>query len=129
MRNRIIAAIALLSMSACATPPYEPVVDTAFSQPAPGHTYAGDLTDCRLLADRRDARASAAKGAVAGAMLGGALGLLLCAGTGDAGTCGLVGAGAASTTGALSGGASEEGNRRSIVQNCMMNRGWNVVGE
>jgi hypothetical protein len=128
--KRPIAAVAAgaFLLAGCAQQPYRPVVDTANSHPAPGHTYADDLSACQALADQRDTASAGASGAVAGAVLGALLGAIVGAGTGYSGALAAQGAGIGAIGGGATSAAASEGNKEAIVQRCLLGRGWNVVG-
>lgn len=105
-----------LTLSACASDPYEPIVDGQVSR-----NYHVDLAACRQVSLQKQ---NTGDGATAGAVIGGVIGGIEDESVGGA----VVGA----ALGGLIGSAEEESEvedaRDKIVFNCMRGRGHNVVG-
>jgi uncharacterized protein YcfJ len=110
--------------SGCATvdKTYRPIVDLTGVDPA---KYESDLADCRMFAKQTlDAEQTAVAGAVAGALLGVAIGAVF----------GLSGrdlsqiAGASAVAGAAGGAGQGYQNQTTIVKNCLLHRGYKVLG-
>jgi len=115
-----LAASALLT--ACVSQPYTPVIDHVNGQNMT--TYTNDLASCqRLASERMSAMQGAGAGAIAGALLGGAI-MAALGGNSDA----IVQvAGATAIAGAAGGAADGLNNTASIVNNCMSGRGYRVL--
>ena len=117
--KKTIAAILIATMFAgCAT--HVPVIDT---KGVNMNSYNTDLTECQQFATQVDPASTAAGGAAMGAIFGALLGAAIGgrAGAGFGAKIGAVdGAGAG-----VAGGASKQ---IGIVNNCMIGRGYKVLG-
>lgn len=122
--SRAIALLlGLTLLAACAR---GPVVDFETST-APPQAYEANLAECRRLADQRPVAGSAATGAATGALIGTALGAITGAFAGDPGTGAAIGAATGGAGGGISGTAGGVQERRSIVAQCLSNRGYSVL--
>lgn len=115
-----VLAVPLLALAACQSNPKQRViVDTKGIDPA---VYEQDLAECSTLSDQAKPGSSAARGAVGGAVIGGALGAIF----GDSRSAGRMAGG-----GAVIGGASQAGagysERDRVLRNCMSGRGYRVL--
>lgn len=120
--RRLIAMLAVLALTACATVdpgPYRPIVDTKGVDLA---KYEGDLAECSALADQAHPVKQAAGGALAGAVVGGALGALI-GGRGGAALGAKVGAG----EGLIGGAAGGVIMQHAAVKMCLIGRGYRVL--
>lgn len=84
--------------------------------------YEQDLATCREYADEVSTGEEVGKGALGGAVIGGAVGAIL-GGRRGAETLGGVGA----VTGAARGGAHGEQEKDQVVKNCLRGRGYRVL--
>ena len=84
--------------------------------------YERDLSACREYAGEVSTGEQAGKGALGGAVIGGAVGAIL-GGRRGAETLGGVGA----VTGAARGGAGAEREKEQVVKNCLRGRGYRVL--
>jgi len=123
MKTKIVAAILAASLLAgCASVPQQdqPVIDTKGVDPA---KYAQDSADCNKFAGVEDPTKRAMTGAVAGAIIGGILGVIIAGPRGAA-----FGAELGGLHGGVGGGAAGMVRQRMIVYNCMIGRGYHVIG-
>lgn len=114
MRTLLLAGAAVLSLGACATQSYTPIVDGPRDA-----KFQSDLAACRQLATQTgsgEVIENAAGGAVVGAIIGSLSGNM-----GD-------GAAAGGGVGAVRGAAQNNERQKRIISNCMRGRGHNVVG-
>ena len=122
MKALITALAASAMLTACASQPYTPVIDHVNGQNMT--TYNDDLAACHLLASQRmSAMQGAGAGAIAGALLGGAIMAALGGNSEDI----VQVAGATAIGGAVGGAAEGLNNTASIVNNCMSGRGYRVL--
>jgi outer membrane lipoprotein SlyB len=84
--------------------------------------YERDLAACREYAEEVPSGEEVGKGAVGGAVIGGAVGAIL-GGRRGAETLGGVGA----VTGAARGGGRAEREKEQVVKNCLRGRGYRVL--
>lgn len=84
--------------------------------------YEQDLTACRAYAEEVPAGEEVGKGALGGAVVGGAVGAIL---GGRRGAEALAGVGA--VTGGARGGAQEKREKEQVVKNCLRGRGYRVL--
>jgi outer membrane lipoprotein SlyB len=131
MRPRPLIALTLtasLLVTGCAARRFVPIVDIQASPAsADGRDYGTDLTECQNYAEQIDPGASAAAGAIIGAIVLGAAGAAIGASFGQAGQGAAAGAAYGGLGGAANGAAAAEGRRAQIVTNCMYGRGWTVL--
>lgn len=106
---------------------YQPTVDT-YGDPNP-ERIPQDTAECRQLAERAsgDTAEEAGKGALVGGLIGAAAGAAIGAAVGAPGTGAAVGAAAGGLGGATKEGLSAEEQFKRSYQNCMRNRGHNVI--
>jgi outer membrane lipoprotein SlyB len=118
--HRITAAIAALSLAACATTGAEwrPVIDTQGVDPV---AYESDLRQCQAFSAQT---MSAAQGAAAGAVAGALLGAVLAAAVGGSRN---QAAAYGATVGGVSAAANAEGGQRGIISRCLSGRGYRVL--
>jgi hypothetical protein len=119
----IAAAVAVAMLAGCATAPvtYRPIIDPAFGDMA---RYEESLGECQRFADQVRVGERAAAGAIAGAIFGVALGVMFgLRGQALAQVAGAGAVAAGSNTAAYAGLSQVQ-----IVQRCMSNRGYAVLG-
>jgi outer membrane lipoprotein SlyB len=121
--KKLLAVMACLGVTACAT---DPVVDHAYSRNP--QNYNRDLADCNRIAEEQTTPVGTtvtrtAIGAAVGAVVGVATGAIV----GAAGTGAAIGAVTGAGAGAVSGGLDTHSDRRTIVANCLRNRGHAVL--
>lgn len=115
----------MFSLVACASGrrttlgPYELVVDM---KGVNASAYALDLAECQDYVEQVSVAENAAIGAAGGAVVGGVLGAVL----GDSDLAKRT-AGAGAVTGAVQGGGSANAERRKILRNCLIGRGYKVL--
>lgn len=124
--KRFMMGIAAISLAACASETYDPVIDTGRVDQA---QYQRDLYECRQYADQVSPTGEAAENALIGAGAGALLGVVTGALVGGVG----IGEGAA-IGGALGGlGGAGHGalqgteQQKRIIADCMAGRGYNVL--
>ncbi len=130
MVKRIIVVTAILGLlfTGCASRGgYAPTVDP-YGDPNAGR-ISQDTAECRTLAEQAsgDTAAEAGKGALVGGLLGAAAGAAIGAAVGAPGTGAMVGAAAGGLGGGAKEGLSAEETFKRSYQNCMRNRGHNVI--
>jgi outer membrane lipoprotein SlyB len=96
-----------------------PIVDMAGVDAA---AYQGDLQECAAYADQVQVAAQAGSGAAAGAVVGAAVGAVI----GNSSTA-ARGAGVGAVSGATSGSGRALAERRQVVRNCLLGRGYRVL--
>ncbi len=116
-----LSLIALVSLLGCAGADVRPIVDMKGVNES---AYENDLKDCQTIAQQQSGMGStAAKGAGAGAVVGGLLGLV----TGG-NTTGIVqAAGAGAVIGGAGGAYSGNQSQESVVKRCLSGRGYKVL--
>lgn len=123
MRNSLkvwLAGGLLLALGACKSmTDYEPIID---SQGIDMSAYAEDLQQCREYGQQVQVGQTAAKGAGTGAVMGGVVGAIFGNGAMAARTAGAGGVG-----GGVSGASRGYGERRAVIRNCLMGRGYRVL--
>lgn len=121
MRRLVIAAAAALVLPGCALlvpeVPRAPIVDMQGVEPA---RFGSDMADCYAYAERRH---GPAEGALGGALVGAAL-MAIVAPSGSRTDWARAGAG----VGALGGAGEAVMSREAIVRNCLVGRGYRVLG-
>ena len=117
----ILSFIALVSLLGCAGADVRPIVDMKGVNES---AYENDLKDCQTIAQQQSGMGStAAKGAGAGAVVGGLLGLV----TGG-NTTGIVqAAGAGAVIGGAGGAYSGNQSQEAVVKRCLSGRGYKVL--
>ena len=116
----VLPLVAILAACANSGANYQPVIDGPV-----GPNYANDLAQCQNLASQQGAFDSSTAGqAVAGAAVAGGTAALIDNTGSNARDAALVGAAVGVTAGAL----DQQRNKESIIRNCMIQRGYNVVG-
>lgn len=117
--------MAIVAITGCATPvetTYTPIVDMK------GVDYSAfnkDLDECRQYATQTwNAQQGAVGGAIAGALLGAAIGAVF----GLRGQSLAQVSGASAITGGAAGAGTQYRNQTDIVKNCMVGRGYRVLG-
>jgi outer membrane lipoprotein SlyB len=98
---------------------YEPIID---SQGVDMSAYAEDLQQCREYGEQVQVGQSAGRGAAGGAVMGGVFGAIFGNGATAARTAGMGGVG-----GGASGAARGYGERREVIRNCLIGRGYRVL--
>lgn len=118
MKKTYLLALAVLGLTAWADD-HQPAIDLKGKDKA---VYQQDLKECREVAKSQDVGHDAAVGAGIGAGLGAATGAIWGGGSG-------AGLGAASGTvnGGADAGLSASAKQDQIVDNCLRNRGYNVL--
>lgn len=123
MRNSFKVCLAgglLLVLGACKSMTnYEPIID---SQGVDMSAYEEDLQQCRKYGEQVQVGQTAAKGAGAGAVVGGVFGAIFGNGATMARTAGMGG-----VSGGAGGVARGYGERREVIRNCLMGRGYRVL--
>jgi len=106
---------------------YQPTVDS-YGDPNAGRIQQ-DQAECQQLAKQSsgDTATEAGKGALVGGLIGAAAGAAIGAAVGSPGTGAMVGAAAGGLGGATKEGLSAEEQYKRAFQNCMRNRGHNVI--
>jgi outer membrane lipoprotein SlyB len=126
MSRRLFAfAVAGFMLAGCALP--EPVIDPASIHD--DHAYKSDLYDCQTVAYEAipDPWVQAMVHAVVGGAIGAASGAAIGAAFGNAGQGAAIGSAAGGTYMGVVGGADAQSNRKTIVANCMAQRGYAVL--
>jgi hypothetical protein len=98
---------------------YEPIIDT---QGVDMSAYAEDLAQCRDYGQQVQVGQSAGRGAAGGAVMGGVVGAIFGNGATAARTAGAGGVG-----GGVSGASRGYAERRAVIRNCLMGRGYRVL--
>lgn len=113
-----------LLLSACASS-YQPVVDF---NGVDRYQYEADLSECRVIADQIDSTEEAGTSTLIGTGIGAAMGAALGAIAGDPGTGAAMGATAGGLGGGVKGAGQAENRKKTIINNCLTNRGYAVLG-
>ena len=98
---------------------YEPIVDTQGVNMA---NYEQDLQECREYGDEVAVGQRTAGGAATGAVVGGIFGGIF----GNGGTAART-AGAGGVSGGVSGASAGYAERREVIRNCLIGRGYRVL--
>jgi len=116
-----LSLIAFVSLLGCAGADVRPIVDMKGVNES---AYENDLKDCQTIAQQQSGMGStAAKGAGAGAVVGGLLGLV----TGG-NTTGIVqAAGAGAVIGGAGGAYSGNQSQEAVVKRCLSGRGYKIL--
>jgi uncharacterized protein YcfJ len=121
MKYLIIFPLIALSLFGCAGSDVRPIVDMKGVNES---KYESDLQDCQTIAKQQSGMGeTAAKGAGAGAVVGGLLGLV----TGGNKTGIVQAAGAGAVLGGAGGAYSGNNAQESIVKKCLSGRGYKVL--
>ena len=123
MRRCFVIALAAASLAACAQS-YQPVIDTKNVDNA---KYQQDLRECRQYAEQVNPYERAAIGTLIGAAGGAALGAVTGAVVGAPGAGAAIGAGVGGLGGAAVGGGTGIEQQKTIIDNCLKNRGYAVL--
>ena len=97
----------------------EPIIDMAGVDP---EALEQDMAECEVYADQVEVARQTAAGAATGAVVGGVVGAVFGNGETAARTAG-VGA----TTGGVSGAGGALAERRMVIRNCLVGRGYKVL--
>ena len=127
MRTLTLLGCALAFAAGCASQGgYQPTVDPYNDQRA--DSIARDQYECRELAKQASQTGKeVAKGAIVGGLLGAATGAAVGAAVGNPGGGAAIGAAAGGMGGGTYTGLSAEEAYKRSYQNCMRNRGHNVI--
>lgn len=121
----ILASIAgILLVAACAST-YQPVVDM---KGVDYYKYQQDLSECRGYAEKVNPLEDAGIGTLLGAAGGAALGAATGAAVGSPATGAAFGAAAGGLGGAGYGGLTGADRQKTIINNCLKERGYKVLG-
>lgn len=120
--NNFALALAIF-ISACAAT-YQPVVDM---KGVDHFKYQQDLSECRSYADRINPLEDLGVGTLLGAAGGAALGAATGAAIGSPATGAAMGAAAGGIGGASYGGLSAAERQKTIIKNCLKQRGYKVL--
>jgi outer membrane lipoprotein SlyB len=123
----MLVVSALVVAAGCAQQTYRPTVDT-YNDPN-AQNLSRDEAECRELAKQASGETGGetAKGVVGGGLLGAAAGAAIGAATGNPGKGAAIGAAAGGLGGGAYKGLSSEEKFKQAFQNCMRNRGHNVI--
>ena len=127
-RTLVVMMVFVLLFTGCASKGgYQPTVDP-YGDPN-AERIQQDTAECRQLAEQAsgDTATEAGKGALVGGLLGAAAGAAIGAAVGAPGTGAAVGAAAGGLGGGTKEGLSAEETFKRSYQNCMRNRGHNVI--
>jgi hypothetical protein len=133
MKTKLIAYLAVASLSGCAMQPQRPsmiypTIDTAV-KPS-GREYIVDVTECNNYVQSMSVGNGAINGAVGGAAVGAALGAVLAAAMGvNPGYGAMWGAASGGTSGGVQGAVATNAGRHAVVARCMAGRGWSVLAQ
>jgi hypothetical protein len=126
MRTRLLAAIvvgAASSLLSCASPESffgkDPIIDMTGVDP---QDYQTDLAECRAYADQVQTGRQVVTGAATGAVVGGAVGAI----GGNSSTAART-AGIGGVMGTVNGTSSAISERRVVLRNCLLGRGYRVL--
>jgi outer membrane lipoprotein SlyB len=126
MRTRVLLAVipvAVLVLTSCAgvekLTGREPIIDMAGVDP---ETLEQDMAECEAYADQVDVRRQTTVGAATGAAVGGVIGAVF----GNSQTAART-AGVGATTGGVSGASGALSERRQVIRNCLLGRGYRVL--
>lgn len=109
----------VLLPSACANRPWQPIVDMQGVDQA---AYQRDLADCQAYTEQVQVAGSTAAGAARGGVLGGVFGAIF----GNSSTA-ARGAGAGAAAGAVGGSSRGMMEKRMVLRNCMLGRGYRIL--
>jgi len=116
MKTRLLLlAVSAVLISACAR--HQVIIDPAGVDEA---QYQQDLAECKKIAKQVDQKAG--EGAVAGAVISGAIGAIL----GDRRDVERL-AGVGAVSGGASGAAATRQEKDRVIKNCLRNRGYSVL--
>jgi outer membrane lipoprotein SlyB len=118
MKYPVLAAVMLLSLSACTTTD-EIIID---KKGVDMSRYEQDLAECRGYSSEVKTGEKGARGAASGAVVGGAIGAIV-DGTEGAGR----GAGVGAVTGGAKGVSQGEREEVQVVKRCLRGRGYRVL--
>lgn len=123
MRTQIALAFAVTTaaMSFSAAAQYRPLVDSAVIQD--WAKYERDLRDCQGYATQASPGRNAVAGAVAGAIIGAAIGVAI----GNNSSYAAAGARGGAIGGAMRGAGDGAAMQVTIIRNCMMGRGYQLL--
>lgn len=113
----VISLAALLA--ACST--HRPIVDGKGRDMS---NYENDLRECQALARQASPGGEALRSGLIAALVGGAIGGIGWGSSSNIGTGAAIGA----VTGGVSGGVSGGDKQKDIINRCMINRGYNIIG-
>jgi uncharacterized protein YcfJ len=128
--KQIVTAISIMFfivLGGCASyGGYQPTVDS-YNDPNRANIQQ-DLADCKALAQQSGSTGTeAVKGGAVGGLLGGAAGAAIGAVVGNPGAGAAMGAAAGGIGGAASTGVNADNQYKRAYNNCMRNRGHNVI--
>lgn len=103
-----------VSLTACSS---KPIIDTKGLDPA---QYEQDLAECEAVSDQVNQAESVGKSAAFGALVAGAIDLVV---DGKIGTTTAIGG----ITGAAGGASSSDQEKATVLKNCLKNRGYTVL--
>lgn len=116
-----VTAVAVATLVGCAGADVRPIVDMKGVNES---AYENDLQECQAYAKQESGMGStAAKGAAAGAVVGGLLGLV----TGGNGSGIAQAAGAGAVIGTAGGAYSGNQSQEAVVKRCLSGRGYKVL--
>ncbi len=117
----LLSVLVAMAMAGCAGADVRPIVDMKGVNEA---AYENDLKECQAYAQQQSGMGStAAKGAGAGAVVGGLLGLV----TGGNGSGIAQAAGAGAVIGGAGGAFSGNQAQEAVVKKCLSGRGYKVL--
>lgn len=120
MKNILTILSIILLIGGCA---YRPIVNMDGKTQ---YQYNSDLADCNTYADQINAYGSTAVGMGIGAGIGAGLGAILGAFLGDPGGGAAMGAALGGFSGGVSGAGGAGQAKRTIIYNCMKDKGWTI---
>lgn len=106
-------------LAACST--HRPIVDPKGQNMA---NYENDLRECQALSRQAEPGGEALRSGLIAALVGGAIGGIGWGSSSNIGTGAAIGA----VTGGVSGGVSGGEKQKDIINRCMHNRGYNIIG-
>lgn len=86
--------------------------------------YENDLRECQALSRQAEPGGEALRSGLIAALVGGAIGGIGWGSSSNIGTGAAIGA----ITGGVSGGVSGGNKQKDIINRCMVNRGYNIIG-
>jgi len=120
--KKLMVAAAAISIFGCAA--YRPIVDM---RNVNKYQYEYDLKECQAYAKQISPSTNAVVGLGVGGVIGGGLGAIVGAFFGCAGDGAALGAALGGAQGAAGGAAGGVVAQKTIINNCMMGRGYNVL--